>query len=77
MLFIYKLHISQSQHLQKQCPKNGGMGYNLPLLKFPTATDEEKRDSTFNIRSIKHRINKSSTSILHLFLPILVIFSIY
>ena len=34
------------------------MGYNLPLLKFSTATDEEKRDSTFNIRSIKHILIK-------------------
>lgn len=32
MLFIYKLHISQSQHLQKQCQKNDGVGYNTPLL---------------------------------------------
>ena len=34
------------------------MGYNLPLLKFSTATDEEKRDSTFNIRSIKYILIK-------------------
>ena len=29
MLFIYKLHISQSQHLEKQCQKNG-----FPWLQF-------------------------------------------
>ena len=33
MLFIYKLHVSQSQHLQTQCQKNGGVGYNSPLLQ--------------------------------------------
>ena len=27
MLFIYKLRKSQSQHLQKQCQKDGGVGY--------------------------------------------------
>ena len=27
MLFISKLHISHSQHLQKECQKNGGVGY--------------------------------------------------
>ena len=32
MPFIYKLHISHSQHLQTQCQKNGGVGYNFPLL---------------------------------------------
>ena len=36
MLFIYKLHISQSQHLQKQCQKNGVVGYNFPPLQFPS-----------------------------------------
>ena len=31
MLFIYKLHISYSQQLQKKCQKNGGMEYNYLL----------------------------------------------
>ena len=33
MLFIYKLHISQSLHLQKQCQKNDLGGYNFLLLQ--------------------------------------------
>ena len=34
MLFLYKLHISQSQHLEKRCQKNGevSLGYNFPAL---------------------------------------------
>ena len=38
MLFIYKLQISQTQPLEKQCQKNDGVGYNSLLLKFPTVT---------------------------------------
>ena len=34
MLFICKLHIIQSWHLQKQRPKNGRVGYSFPLLHF-------------------------------------------
>ena len=37
MLFLWKLHISQSQHLQKQCPENGGVCYNA-LLQLSTVT---------------------------------------
>ena len=33
MLFSYKLHISQSQHLQKQHGKNGKVSYNFPRLQ--------------------------------------------
>ena len=35
MLFIYTVHISQSAFIE-QFQKNGGMGYNSPLLQFPT-----------------------------------------
>ena len=33
-LFISKLQITQSQHLQEQCQKNGGVGYNFPPFNF-------------------------------------------
>ena len=36
MLFIYKLCIHQSQHLQKKCRKDGDVGYNPPLLQSDT-----------------------------------------
>ena len=50
MLFIYKLHISQSPHLQKQCQKNGGVGYNSPLLHY----DVEESGGQMGIFSQQH-----------------------
>ena len=38
MLFIRKLPISRSQHLQKQGQKNDGVGYNFPPVQFFTVT---------------------------------------
>ena len=35
----YKLHISQSLHLEKQCRKNGGVGYSFSPLQFSTVTN--------------------------------------
>ena len=38
MLLIYRPHISQSSHLQKQCQKNGEVDYNSLPLQFSTVT---------------------------------------
>ena len=43
MPFVYKLHVSESQHLQEQCQEHGALGYNSPLLHYALTLLTQKR----------------------------------